>query len=245
MQNKPLMLPFEISAEQASHIFQRYISRNKLNSTEMFEAARQHKVSAAYFPVFIYDCQVKTTATARCSKRDNGQITEYTARREVNSQFSQAVSVAGSKVDATLFSLIEPYGLEELIPFDAALIKGAEIQPTAADSGEVFASVVKPTLEKAAALEIKRSLNEYTDSSITDISHDFVSITAKQALLPLWILEGEHKGLPCPLFLNGQTGKTAGIPPKSTSKVVALFGAAAAVGAVLGQLIWMAVSQLW
>ncbi len=239
-----MMLPFGISAEQASRIFLRYISKNKLNSTEMFEAARQHRVSAVYFPVYIFDCEVRTAATALCSKRDGGQIAEYTAHREIISHFSQAASAAGEKVDPMLFSLVEPYALEDLIPFDTALTKGIEIQRTVVSSDEAFESV-KPVLEKSAAEEIKRNLSEYTDSNITDISHDFTNMTSQQALLPLWVLEGEHKGQPCRLFLNGQTGKTAGIPPKSTSKTVALLGAAAAVGAAIGQLIWMAVSQLW
>ncbi|MBQ2813132.1 MAG: hypothetical protein IJE63_07720, partial [Clostridia bacterium] len=99
--------------------------------------------------------------------------------------------------------------------------------------------------EQAAVNEIKKTLRDYTSEKTLELSHELDSLDTTNILLPMWVLDCEYKGQPCRLFMNGQTGKIAGVPPRSTNKTVALLGAGAAIGTVIGQLIWMAVKTLW
>lgn len=243
-QENPLLIPFGITAQQASQLFVRYIARNKLNPTEIFEAARQGKAKAVYFPAYILDCKITASLTAECTKHSGGKADAFIAKRELESEFSQMVSVAGDKVDSTLLTLLEPYDFDALEQYDSALTANAQIQEFTATPEEFFERI-RHDLENQAFFSAKNTISGYTEEKVTENVFDYRDITAKHILLPMWVLSCEYRGQPCRLFMNGQTGKIAGVPPKSTTKRLAFLGAGTAIGAVLGQLIWMAVKSLW
>ena len=238
------IIPFEFTAQQASHAFARYVSRNKLNPTEVFEAARQGRVKPVYFPAYLFDCEITTTLESECTQREAEEISTFIAHRELSSVITDLTLLSGDKVDETLFSLLEPYDLQGLKDFEPALTAKAETHKAILSAEEAFEKL-RPVIEQSAVNEIKKSLRDYTSEKTKELSHTVESLNAKSILLPMWVLDCEYKGQPCRLFMNGQTGKIAGVPPKSASKTLALLGAGTAIGAVLGQLIWMAVKALW
>lgn len=238
------IIPFELTAQQASHGFARYVSRNKLNPTEVFEAARQGRVKPVYFPAYVFDCEMTTTLESECTRREAEEISTVTAQRELKSEFTDLLVLSGNKVDSTLLSLLEPYDLQGLKDSDSALTAEADIQDTVLSADEAFEKL-RPELEQSAVNETKKTLRDYTSEKTQELSHTVESLNVKSILLPMWVLDCEYKGQPCALFMNGQTGKIAGVPPRSASKTIALLGAGAAIGAVIGQLIWMAVKTLW
>lgn len=238
------IIPFEFTAQQASHAFARYVSRNKLNPTEVFEAARQGRVKPVYFPAYLFDCEITTTLESECTQREAEEISTFIAHRELSSVITDLTVLSGDKVDETLFSLLEPYDLQGLKDFEPALTAKAEAQKAVISAEEAFERL-RPVIEQSAVNEIKKSLRDYTSEKTKELSHTVESLNAKSILLPMWVLDCEYKGQPCRLFMNGQTSKIAGVPPRSASKTLALLGAGTAIGAVLGQLIWMAVKALW
>ncbi|MBR4050829.1 MAG: hypothetical protein IKK09_10065 [Clostridia bacterium] len=238
------IIPFEFTAQQASHAFARYVSRNKLNPTEVFEAARQGRVKPVYFPAFVFDCEMTTVLKSECTKREAEEISTVLAQRELKSEFADLLALSGDKVDETLLSLLEPYDLQELQDYDSALTVRAEVQKAVLSAEEVFEKI-RPEVEQSSVNEIKKTLRDFTSEKTQELSHSFNSVNAKNILLPMWVLDCEYKGQPCRLFMNGQTGKIAGVPPRSTNRTLALLGAGAAIGAVIGQLIWMAVKTIW
>ncbi len=238
------IIPFELTAQQASHEFARYVSRNKLNPTEVFEAARQGRVKPVYFPAYVFDCEMTTTLESECTQREAEEISTVTAQRELKSEFTDLLVLSGDKVDSTLLSLLEPYDLQGLKDSDSSLTAKADIQDAVLSADEAFEKL-RPELEQSAVNETKKTLRDYTSEKTQELSHTVESLNVKNILLPMWVLDCEYKGQPCHLFMNGQTGKIAGVPPRSASKTIALLGAGAAIGAVIGQLIWMAVKTLW
>lgn len=238
------IIPFEFTAQQASHAFARYVSRNKLNPTEVFEAARQERVKPVYFPAYLFDCEMTTILESECTQRAADEISTVTARRELKSVFSDLLALSGDKVDDTLLSLLEPYDLQGIKDYDSALTAKAETQKAVLITEEAFEKI-RPGIEQSAVNEIKKTLRDYTSEKTQELSHKTENLNAKKLLLPMWVLDCEYKGQPCPLFMNGQTGKIAGVPPRSLTKMLAFLGAGTAVGAVLGQLIWMAVKAIW
>ena len=236
---KPQIIPFAVSAQQASQLFARHISRNKLNPTEFFEAARHGNVKPVYFPAHILGCKILTSLTAECTEQDDS----FVARREVESDFSQIVSVAGDKVDPTLFTLLEPYDFEALQEYESSVIRNTEIQRFTVTPEEFFERI-RPDLENRSFFSAKNAAG-YAEEKITENIFDYKDVTAKYVLLPMWVLTCKYQGQDYRLYMNGQTGKVAGVPPRSRTKMLAFLGAGTAVGAVLGQLIWMAVKALW
>lgn len=238
------IIPFELTAQQASAVFARYIARNKLSPTEVFEAARQGQVTPVYFPAYAFECPVTTRLTADCTVQNGDTADKFTAHREMESKFSNIVIPAADKVDATLFSLLEPYDLQSLAERTPALTADIKIQDASASAEEIFERI-EPDLRQQAFYNAHNTISGYTDKEVTENDFDFSRVTATRILLPMWVLDCKYKGQTCRLFMNGQTGKIAGVPPRSTNKIIAFLGAGAAVGAVLGQFIWMAVKALW
>lgn len=243
--SKPkLMLSFEIDREQAISGFLRSFSKNKFTPVEFVTAARHGEIEAVYFPVQIFDTQLSTQITAACTKRENNSVSNFTAERTVESKISQILFSANNAVDDPLLRMLEPFDLDKLVPFDKKTAAEAEIQ-AAESHPDQFVKSVKEIAEAQAMEAVQKSLKGYTDRKITSCKHTYNSASATLALFPMWVLNCEYKEEFYPVFMNGQTGRIVGVPPKSTKKIAAFFAAGAMVGAVLGQIIWTVVSSLW
>lgn len=240
--DSPERVEFTVDPQQAIRIFVKMLLRNKLNSTQMLDAAQMGKIRAEYMPVCLLECNAVTNASAQCTLRKDETAENYSAQRTVESKFSQIILSAGKIADDTLLHLLEPYELEKAgepgIPLENVRILKADLAPE-----ELFERV-KPELEKRIEEQVRVSLNEYTDHTVTGMKHEFGKVYLRYFQLPVWVLENEENGRMHRLFINGQTGKTAGVAPKSRQKLLALLVAAAAAGAVTGQIIWMAVNAL-
>ncbi len=241
--NAQLMLPFEISKEQAIGGFLRSFGKDKFTPVEFTAAARHAEIEAVYFPVQIFKAKLSTDVTAACTKREGDSLLSFTAQRTVESDLSQIIFSAGNAVDEPLLRMLEPYDLDKLVPFDEKLTADALIQSAQSHPEQFFQSV--KDISQASAMEaVQSSLREYTDRKITSCKHEYKNASATLALFPMWVLNCEYKEQNYPIFMNGQTGKIVGIPPKSTKKIAAIIAASAMAGAFLGQIIWTVVSSL-
>lgn len=238
-----LILPFEIDREQAAHIFLRRFAADKMASADFSEAVHHNSFGQQYISACLFECDVTTAINADCTKRQDGAIAEYSAERTVQSHFSEIIMYAGSRADDTLLRLLEPYNLEKAEAFSAEAL--GEIQTDTAEAAceDLFAKA-KPEIEKLAKEAAEKTLKDYTDKKTVSCTHSFSDITAKHILLPVWVLECSCSGRPCRIFLNGQTGRVAGVPPRSIKKAAALIGTAAVLGAAAAQIILMAVKAL-
>lgn len=243
--DKPSVVAFSLNRRAASSAFTRYISKNKLNSTEICDAAERGEFRAEYIPACLIDFSFASAGDAVCTLRKGEEFEKYSSQRIIESGYSGILLSSSRKADDTLLRLLEPYSLEIFTDNIYSLEEEQEINILKAElePDELF-KAIKPELEKEAENQLKISLNEYTDKTFKKIIHSYKEINIRHILLPVWVLEYEYEGELCRLFLNGQTGKPVGVPPKSRKKVLAMLLAAAAAGAGLGQLIWMAVSVL-
>lgn len=240
--NEPLnpdKIAFSVGPEEAINSFVRLISRNRLNSTQMLDFARMGRIRAEYMPVCLMGCKAITRAEATCTGENQEQ---FSAQRVFGTEFSQIIVSAGKIADDVLLRLLEPYVLNAVGESGAELeeVRILEVDLT---EQELFEKV-RPDLDKRISEQINVSFNDYKDHSLTASQTEFGEISLRYLHLPVWVLESEENGQIHRLFINGQTGKVAGVVPKSRRKFTALLVAAAVAGAVLGQLIWTAVSAL-
>lgn len=237
-----LVIPFGINREQAAHIFLRNFSADKMTPSEFSDAVHADRFEPQYFPAYLFDCNIITSIDAVCTKNKDGKLEEYQAQRTVKTHLSEILVNAQS--DDFLLHLLEPYDLEKAVEFSAEAVNEVEYASPAFSVQELFEKI-KPEAEKAALQAAENCLKNYTDKKTTGFTHSFADINAKQILLPMWVLECNYGGRPYNIFLNGQTGRVAGVPPRSKKKAAALIGTAAIIGAAISQLIWMAVTALW
>lgn len=238
------ILPFELDREQASQIFLHTFTSDRMAPTEFTEAVHHNCFGQRYFPVFLFSCDVITSIDAECTQRNDDSINLYRSQRTVKTQFSDIIACAGTPADDMLLHLLEPYDIERAVDFTDEYRSDAEIEIPEISYEEIFARI-KPELEKQALLAAEKTLNKFTDKRTIRCTHCFENITVQQLLLPMWVLECNCGSRPYSIFLNGQTGRVAGVPPRSRKKAAAIICSAAAAGAAAAQFIWMAVNAIW
>ncbi len=238
-----LIIPFSVQREQASGLLRRQFSKSFFTPVEFTHAAQTGNLEAAYFPVYLFSGQMQSAIKADCTKRDGEAVIHRRAQRVVDSDFSKLIYSSCEEVDDQLLRLLEPYELKQAIAYDRLEEYRAEFF-SASLKPEDFTAELKKRFEDAAIQAAKDNLKDYTSSEIVAAGHKLTSMSTRQLFLPMWILNCRYKGRDYRIFVNGQTGKIAGVPPNSTTKPAAIIAAAAAVGAILGQLIWTVVSSL-
>ncbi len=238
-----LMLPFTIDREQAARIFLREFSVNKMTPVEFIDSVHHNRFEQTYFPAYLIDCNITSSVTAVCTKRHENQISKYRTQHTVKTHVSEILANASDITDDFLINLLEPYELDNAVAFSREA--AGEVTYTSPDiSAESVFEKIKPEAEMLAQQAAENSLNKYTDKATESCIHSFSDISARQILLPVWVLECTYGGRPYRIFVNGQTGRVAGIPPRSKKKAAAIISSAAAIGAAAAQLIWMAVKLL-
>lgn len=243
--NKPdLIIPFEISREQAAQIFLRRFSADKMAPSEFAEAVHHNRFERKFISAYLFDCNVITSLSAECTKRNDDKIDTYSSERTVSTQLSEILLNADDMADDFLLRMLEPYDLEKATAFSNDLPEDADYGISRQSADEIF-EAAKPGLEREALEAAEKAFKDFTDRKITGCTHSFAEKSYKHLLLPIWVLECNCYGQSCRIFLNGQTGRVVGIPPRSRKKAAAITGTAAIIGAAAAQLLWTAVTLLW
>ena len=244
MHKPDLIIPFEINREQAAQLFLRRFSADKMAPSEFAEAVHHNSFERRFISAYLFDCNVITSVSAECTKRHDDKINTYSSERTVSTDFSEILLNADNMADDFLLRMLEPYDLEKATTFSENLLENADygLSPRTAD--EIF-ETAKPELEKEALKAAEKAFKNFTDRKTTGCTHSFADKSYRHLLLPVWVLDCNCYGQNCRIFLNGQTGRVVGIPPRSRKKAAAIIGTAAIVGAVAAQILWMAVTLLW
>lgn len=238
------ILPSEFTREQAAQIFLRTFAADKMTPTEFTQAVHHDFFKLRYFPIYLFSCDTVTSIEAECTKRGDNGISQYRSQRTVRTHFSDITANASTVTDDMLLRLLEPYDLERAVDLSDKYTADAETEKSEVSPEDVFGKI-KPELEKQAQLAAEKTLNNFTDKKTVSCTHSFKNICVKEILLPVWVLDCNCGSKPYSIFLNGQTGRIAGVPPRSRKKAAAIISTAAVIGAAAAQLLWMAVNTIW
>ena len=137
------------------------------------------------------------------------------------------VNYQGIPVDASIamedgiMDLMEPYDYAELIKHDNKFLSGFEAE-TYNMPPDQLASRAQEKADKAN----RGWIREYTSGYDTLTSERFTSNNrqtgTKFALMPVWVYEYRFQNQNYKFYVNGQTGKCIGTPPRSIGKAVGL-----------------------
>ncbi len=244
MHKPDLIIPFEINREQAAQIFLRRFSADKMAPSEFAEAVHHDRFERRFMSAYLFDCNVITSVSAECTKRHDDKIDTYSSERTVSTQFSETLLNADDMADDFLLRMLEPYDLEKAAAFSKDLLGDTDYGISRQTADEIF-EAAKPELERNALEAAEKAFRGFTDRKTTGCTHSFADKAYKHLLLPVWVLDCTCYGQNYRIFLNGQTGRVVGIPPRSRKKAAAIIGIAAIVGAAAAQILWTAVTLLW
>ena len=187
--------------------------------------------------------QLRFTATrTRCwsdSKYDYTETNYYSVRRDGTLGFDAVPVDGSSKIEDDLMESIEPFAMQDAIPFQTAYLAGY-----VADKYDVSA---EDSIERANK-RIRRSTEETFQQTVT--GYDSVKVEnssiqlhggkAKYALFPVWLLSTSWRGENYLFAMNGQTGRFVGdLPVDKGAARKWMLGLTAALSAASYGVMWL------
>ena len=242
-----LVIPFQLDKNAAKAGLLKHL-KGKLLLPKIFKDQNHiDEIKGVYVPFWLFDsdadAQLRFTATrTRCwsdSKYDYTETNYYSVRRDGTLGFDAVPVDGSSKIEDDLMESIEPFAMQDAIPFQTAYLAGY-----VADKYDVSA---EDSIERANK-RIRRSTEETFQQTVT--GYDSVKVEnssiqlhggkAKYALFPVWLLSTSWRGENYLFAMNGQTGKFVGdLPVDKGAARKWMLGLTAALSAASYGVMWL------
>ena len=197
------------------------------------------RLRGVYVPFWLYDFDTNVDYKAVGTKvrtwtsgdRKYTETSYFDVYRKLHIKYNGIPVDASIEMPDGIMDLMEPYGYDQLTQHDNKYLSGfeAEIYNYTPDqlSGRAVTKV-NDTSKKWAEQEA----SGYTSLTSENMNANNKLLANRFALMPVWIYEYRYQGQNYMFYVNGQTGKCVGTPPRSVSRAIGLTAAFAASVAV-------------
>jgi LSD1 subclass zinc finger protein len=232
------ILPFGIDQNKAFSEFSNWIKKlwfapNKLRKY----AQQQEKLTGLYIPYWTYDSKTSTDyqgergddyqTTETYTTVENGQSVTNTrlvthtrwssVSGHVDNVFDDVLVVASKSLPKEYVEKLEPWGLENMVPFDEKYLSGFKTESYQVDLKEGFDDG-KNKMDEVIRSTICRDIGG-DHQRIHSLNTVYNNITFKHILLPIWISAYQYKDKIYRFLINGRTGEVQGERPYSWIKI--------------------------
>ena len=246
------LLPFGIDQQKAFEDFRLWINKLWFAPNKLKEYARsQDKLTGLYIPYWTYDSKTSTDYTGE--RGDDYETTEsyettengQTVTRErtvthtrwfnvsghVDNDFDDILVVASKSLPKKYVEKLEPWGLENMVPFDEKYLSGFKTESYQVDLKEGFEDG-KNKMNDVISSRVCEDIGG-NHQRIHSLNTVYNNITFKHILLPIWISAYLYKDKVYRFLINGTTGEVQGERPYSWIKITLSVLAAVAVVLVI------------
>ena len=233
------LLQFKIDKQKAKEEFNKWVKKlwfapNKLKKATLnFE-----QFKGIYIPYWTFDTDSHSEyigqrgehyyVTESYSTTEDGKsVTKtrqvqktrwYSTSGKVDHFFDDILVVATKSLPTRYINKLEPWDLENLVPFDKNYLSGFIAERYQVELAEGFE--IAKDIADARIRELVRRHIGGDEQRITALNTDFKSITFKHILLPVYVSAFKFKDKVYQFLVNGRTGEVQGERPYSTIKVV-------------------------
>jgi len=241
--------PFKIEKKKAIESFHIWMKKLWWLPSKTKEYAKPDKMQGLYVPYWTYDSRTVTSYNGQ--RGDNYQVTETYTDSSGQTQTRSVTKTRWTNVSGTVYvnfddilvvgskSLpekhvyaLEPWHLNELIPYDKKFLSGFKSESYEVDVKNGF-ETAKSIMDKQIVTAIHRDIGgDQQRITFKNTSHN--NVTFKHVLLPLWLSSYRFKEKVYRFVVNGQTGKVKGERPVSVIKIIlAILLVAAIITAIV------------
>jgi hypothetical protein len=198
------------------------------------------KFDGVYMPFFTFDAMTFTRYTGE--RGDAYYVTVKQGDQEIEERRVRWSSASGSfqrffddvlipalkSLPQSLLRSLEPWPLDEMIPFTDQALSGKLAHTYEIELKETF-GFAKERMERALDGDCRERIGG-DEQRVSSMDVNYSALTYKHVLLPVWILAYLYAGKSYRVVVNAMTGQVSGERPWSIPKIVAavLFGAAVA-----------------
>jgi DNA-directed RNA polymerase subunit RPC12/RpoP len=235
------LLPFSVTQQQASAELKNWLSTRWFAPSSLKQFAQPEAIHGVYLPFWTYDTCTRTNYTGqrgehyyetetyyeRDAQGNQVQRTRqvqhtrwYPASGTVLGAFDDLLIPATRSLSTDHLAALEPWGLEQLKPYDPAFLSGFKAQRYQVDLAEGFDSAkeaIAPTIEGDVRSDIGGD-----EQRIESLDTDYYNVTFKHLLLPVYAGAYQYNGKLFQIVVNGRTGEIQGDRPYSVWKIALL-----------------------
>ena len=192
-----MILPFRITREEAEGCLSEWCRKNSGKAEAKHLSAGIEGLQGFYLPYEL----IRGPVRSRVSRMDSGRV--YTCGGYVDKVFVNA----SRQMDNLLLDGMEPFELEDLIPFNFAYAAGQRIKIRDADAKELRARVDEEISNDYTPL-VRKTL----ETKAVEVSTNTDSVLRMPVLLPVYYLQAGETAA----AVNGQTGKVSVLAEKES-----------------------------
>lgn len=236
------IIPFKISSDAAISRYKKWLKGKWLAPSKLKKGINsQHiQLTGMYVPCWSFDANTSSFYTAMAGEYyyvtvytteiRNGKPEQvahqerrtrwYPVSGQYIENFRNYIVDSSVHIDDNMMAKIEPYNMEELIPYRPEYLSGFKAERYSVDLKTGW-ETAKDRLSNIIARGIESQINA---DEISDLRFktSYYDKKFKHLLLPLWFSSFKYKDKIYGYMINGQTGKVDGKSPVSPWKVTAL-----------------------
>ena len=213
----------EINKEEAIKRTNAWLGKGWFSPDDLSSGAEQARFHAAYYPFWTFDGTLQVNWSCEVQENSVGSE-EWVTRTGSEFELFDDVLIPGNKtLSPKIIEAITPFKLKEVVQFEPDYLANWPALtydiPLAKASLLARKQVVKDTHRKLHSRVFpnrqKRNLN--TGAA------NWMDMTFKYILLPLWVGSYWYEGKRYRVLINGQTGKVGGDKPRDNVKTTAII----------------------
>lgn len=242
------LLPFSITQERAFEQFRLWINKLWFAPNKLKQYARQlEKLTGLYIPYWTYDSNTssdytgergtnyQTTETGPVMEKGKMVVKTRTVTKirwnnvsgHVDNVFDDVLVVASKSLPREYVEKLEPWELENILPFNESYLSGFKTESYQVDLKEGFDDA-KIKMDERIRASVCRDIGG-DHQRIHTLNTVYNNITFKHILLPVWISAYMYKDKIYRFLINGRTGEVQGERPYSWIKIAAVSMLAATI----------------
>ncbi|MCH5324246.1 MAG: hypothetical protein J1E39_03430 [Eubacterium sp.] len=225
-----LIIPFSTTKEQAESKFQEYLKGKFLLPRRFKEELKIMGISALYVPYWLKSGTLKAFAEAEGRKvhtwrTKNTVYTNtkiYKLQRIADLTFVRVPCDGSRRISDELMESIEPFDYSGIRKFSMSYLSGcaAEKYDVSPENAQIR---IDERIKQAANEVLLKDMSGYTSLKLQNSDSEYKNQMCAYALLPVWFLNYNYKGVDYSFAMNGQTGTMFGRLPISRLKTF-LYG---------------------
>ncbi|MCU4164113.1 hypothetical protein [Carboxylicivirga caseinilyticus] len=246
------LLPFKLDKNGAKGEFKKWIKKLWFAPNDLKKAALNFDhFKGVYIPYWTFDTDTFTRyigqrgeyyyVTETYTTTENGKsVTKtrqvrktrwYPASGSVKRFFDDILTVATKSLPQKYIYKLEPWDLQNLIPFDKSYLSGFITEKYQIELEEGF-EIAKGIAEPEIRSLVRRDIGG-DEQRIISMNTQYDDITFKHLLLPVFVSAYKFKGKLYQFLVNGRTGEVQGQRPYSWIKITLTSLAVAAIIALI------------
>lgn len=238
------VIPFRFDKKEAETRFLAFAGKKWFVPRSFIAPEQVEKMTGIYYPFWVTDADTNASMAARATRKRSWRAGDYMytetskfhVERRGNIHFEDIVTPALKEEDREMLNGILPYPSDSLIPFSMPYLSGFIAKKRNIEIEAVRDAVKARMIEYSGKL-LRDTIRGYTTVDATPVRLLVQNIHWDYTLMPIYLLNYNHKGKTYTYALNGYTGKVYGRLPVSRKRLAIFGGIIGAIAAAVAALI--------